>query len=82
MKERKVDYSQLEKLAKEIGIVWMDVPYALEDFEEAMEHELETHSDFTDKQVAMIARDHLNKFGATYCKIMESLEQSIAREMY
>lgn len=71
--ERKLDYTQLEKLAKDAGIVWMDVPYALEDFEEAMEHELEIHPDFTDAQVAMIARDHLNTYGAKYCARMESM---------
>jgi len=75
--ERKLDYTQLEKLAKDAGIVWMDVPYALEDFEEAMEHELEIHPDFTDAQVAMIARDHLNAYGAEYCERMESMSRML-----
>lgn len=75
--ERKLDYPQLEKLAKDAGIVWMDVPYALEDFEDAMEHELEIHPDFTDAQVAMIARDHLNAYGAEYCESMESMSRML-----
>lgn len=77
MKERKLDYSKLESLAKGADIVWMDVPYALEDFEDAMEHEMEIHPDFTDAQIALIARDHLNAYGAEYCERMKQIERML-----